>query len=84
MSAMLILCLFYIRFPYRNLNLLIVLCYSCRKIMGMPRKKPKSPPVMSHEFVIQNHADILACVAIVIVLGLVSDVSCYAENSFWF
>ena len=43
--------------------------------MGMPRKKPKNPPVMSHEFVIQNHADILACVAIVIVLGLVSEVS---------
>jgi len=41
----------------------------------MPRKKNKSPPVMSHEFVIQNHADILACIAIVIVAGLLTEVS---------
>ena len=44
--------------------------------MGMPRKKKQSPPVMSHEFIIQNHADILACVAIVIVAGLLTEVSC--------
>ena len=43
--------------------------------MGMMRKKTKSPPLFSHEFVIQNHADILACVAILIVLGLMSEVS---------
>ena len=42
--------------------------------MGMPRKKSKSPPVMSHEFVIQNHADILACIAIFIVAGLLTEV----------
>lgn len=38
-----------------------------------PRKKQKNPPIFSHEFVIQNHADILACVAILIVAGLISE-----------
>ncbi|CAK8683468.1 translocating chain-associated membrane protein 1-like [Clavelina lepadiformis] len=52
--------------------------------MGMPRKKPKNPPVMSHEFVIQNHADILACVAIVIVLGLVSEATAKISRLFIF
>ena len=44
--------------------------------MGIPRKKPKSPPFFSHEFVIQNHADILACIAILIVAGMLFEVSC--------
>ena len=43
--------------------------------MKFPRKKIKNPPVMSHEFVIQNHADLLSCIAIVIVAGLMTDVS---------
>ena len=43
--------------------------------MPVPRKKNKNPPVMSHEFVIQNHADLMACVAIVIVAGLMTEVS---------
>lgn len=30
----------------------------------------KNPPVFSHEFVIQNHADIVSCVAMVFVIGL--------------
>ncbi|XP_066157080.1 translocating chain-associated membrane protein 1 [Euwallacea fornicatus] len=30
----------------------------------------KNPPVLSHEFVIQNHADIVSCVAMVFVIGL--------------
>ncbi|KAI4470918.1 translocation associated membrane protein [Holotrichia oblita] len=30
----------------------------------------KNPPVFSHEFIIQNHADIVSCVAMVIVVGL--------------
>ncbi|MCJ8741340.1 hypothetical protein PDJAM_G00069450 [Pangasius djambal] len=34
------------------------------------RKKNKSPPVLSHEFVIQNHADMVSCVAMIILLGL--------------
>ncbi|XP_066963084.1 translocating chain-associated membrane protein 1 isoform X1 [Macrobrachium rosenbergii] len=34
------------------------------------RKSNKNPPILSHEFVIQNHADIVSCVAMVFVLGL--------------
>ncbi|XP_071519700.1 translocating chain-associated membrane protein 1 isoform X2 [Panulirus ornatus] len=34
------------------------------------RKPTKNPPILSHEFVIQNHADIVSCVAMVFVLGL--------------
>merc|ERR1712106_598767 len=34
-----------------------------------------TPPVLSHEFVIQNHADIVACVAMVFVVGLMFQVS---------
>jgi len=37
--------------------------------------KKKNPPVLSHEFVIQNHADIVACVAMVFVVGLMFQVS---------
>ncbi|GAB6019917.1 Translocating chain-associated membrane protein 2 [Chamberlinius hualienensis] len=38
--------------------------------MGLKRKSTKSPPIFSHEFVIQNHADIVSCVAMVFVCGL--------------
>merc|ERR1712061_78508 len=38
-------------------------------------KKSKNPPIFSHEFVIQNHADIVACVAMVFVVGLMVQVS---------
>lgn len=40
--------------------------------MAVPRrgKSNKSPPILSHEFVIQNHADIVSCVAMVLVIGL--------------
>jgi len=31
----------------------------------------KNPPILSHEFIIQNHADIVACVAMVFVIGLI-------------
>lgn len=34
------------------------------------KKSNKNPPILSHEFVIQNHADIVSCVAMVFVLGL--------------
>lgn len=38
---------------------------------GMGRKtSTKNPPFLSHEFVIQNHADIVSCVAMVFVVGL--------------
>jgi len=30
----------------------------------------KNPPIFSHEFVIQNHADIVSCIAMIFVLGL--------------
>ncbi|CAH0550321.1 unnamed protein product [Brassicogethes aeneus] len=30
----------------------------------------KNPPILSHEFIIQNHADIVSCIAMVFVVGL--------------
>jgi len=39
----------------------------------MPLRRPKTsknPPFFSHEFVIQNHADIVSCVAMVFIIGL--------------
>merc|ERR1712066_1015659 len=38
-------------------------------------KKTKNPPILSHEFIIQNHANIVACVAMVFVVGLMFQVS---------
>ncbi|KAM8881670.1 translocating chain-associated membrane protein 1 [Synchiropus picturatus] len=43
--------------------------------MGIRKKTNKNPPVMSHEFVIQNHADIVSCVAMVFLLGLMFEVT---------
>ncbi|KAM9839527.1 translocating chain-associated membrane protein 1 [Aulostomus maculatus] len=43
--------------------------------MGIRKKTTKNPPVMSHEFVIQNHADIVSCVAMVFLLGLMFEVT---------
>jgi translocating chain-associated membrane protein 1 len=34
----------------------------------------KNPPILSHEFVIQNHADIVSCIAMVFVIGLMVQV----------
>ena len=42
--------------------------------MGIKKKTTKNPPVLSHEFVIQNHADIVSCVAMVFLLGLMFEV----------
>lgn len=39
------------------------------------RKTNKKPPVLSHEFIIQNHADIVSCVMVVFVFGMVVPVS---------
>ena len=52
--------------------------------MAGPKRKPttgatKNPPILSHEFFIQNHADILSCVAIVIVVGLMAQV-CHVDK----
>ncbi|XP_005110397.1 translocating chain-associated membrane protein 1-like 1 [Aplysia californica] len=33
-------------------------------------KSTKNPPILSHEFFIQNHADIVSCVAMVFIVGL--------------
>lgn len=42
---------------------------------GMGRKSSnKNPPFLSHEFVIQNHADIVSCFAMVFVVGLMLQV----------
>ncbi len=38
------------------------------------RTSNKNPPIFSHEFVIQNHADIVACIAMVFVVGLMFQV----------
>jgi len=39
------------------------------------KKKTKTPNFFTHEFVIQNHADIVACVAMVFVVGLMFQIS---------
>ncbi|XP_067118633.1 translocating chain-associated membrane protein 1 [Centruroides vittatus] len=39
--------------------------------MGLKRRSStKNPPIFSHEFVIQNHADIVSCIAMIFVIGL--------------
>uniref|UniRef100_A0A671MXI3 Translocating chain-associated membrane protein 1-like 1 n=1 Tax=Sinocyclocheilus anshuiensis TaxID=1608454 RepID=A0A671MXI3_9TELE len=43
--------------------------------MGIRKKSSKNPPVLSHEFVIQNHADIVSCVAMVFLLGLMFEIT---------
>ncbi|XP_067410416.1 translocating chain-associated membrane protein 1-like isoform X2 [Emydura macquarii macquarii] len=42
--------------------------------MGL-RRKNKSPAVLSHEFVIQNHADAVSCLAMGLLLGLMFEVT---------
>ena len=43
------------------------------KMLRRPHNK-EGPPVFSHEFVIQNHADIISCVCMVIFIGLIPQV----------
>lgn len=38
------------------------------------KSSSKNPPILSHEFVIQNHADIVSCIAMVFVIGLMVQV----------
>ena len=38
------------------------------------RASTKNPPFLSHEFFIQNHADIVSCVAMIFVIGLLFQV----------
>ncbi|NWI20183.1 TR1L1 protein, partial [Crypturellus soui] len=42
--------------------------------MGL-RRKSRSPAVLSHEFVIQNHADAVSCLAVGFLLGLMFEVA---------
>lgn len=49
-----------------------------------PPSKNKNPPIFSHEFIIQNHADIVSCVAIVFVLGLMFQVRFAGRTCFSF
>jgi len=37
---------------------------------GGPTKKGKSPPILSQEFIIQNHGDIVSCACMFVMLGL--------------
>uniref|UniRef100_A0A646QE16 Translocating chain-associated membrane protein n=1 Tax=Hemiscolopendra marginata TaxID=943146 RepID=A0A646QE16_9MYRI len=39
------------------------------------RSSSKNPSILSHEFVIQNHADIVSCVAMIFVIGLMFQVT---------
>jgi translocating chain-associated membrane protein 1 len=38
--------------------------------MGLRKKNARNPPVLSHEFMVQNHADMVSCVGMFFVLGL--------------
>lgn len=43
----------------------------------------KNPPIFSHEFIIQNHGDIVSCVAMIFVTGLMIQVSINFVNDFF-
>lgn len=49
--------------------------------LGGRSKTSKNPPILSQEFLLQNHADIIASVAMVFVVGLTIQVSCSSEMS---
>ncbi|XP_057649572.1 translocating chain-associated membrane protein 1-like 1 [Chionomys nivalis] len=38
--------------------------------MGLRKKSTRNPPVLSHEFMVQNHADMVSCVGMFFVMGL--------------
>uniref|UniRef100_A0A8C5WQ74 Translocating chain-associated membrane protein n=1 Tax=Laticauda laticaudata TaxID=8630 RepID=A0A8C5WQ74_LATLA len=50
--------------------------------MAIRKKSNKNPPVLSHEFVVQNHADIVSCMAMVFLLGLMFEVTAKAAVVF--
>ncbi|VDN57384.1 unnamed protein product [Dracunculus medinensis] len=41
-----------------------------RRVMG-GRTKKNSPPIFSHEFIIQNHGDIMSCILMIFIVGLI-------------
>jgi len=43
--------------------------------MASSRKNTKTPPIFSQEFIIHNHADIMSCVAMIFVAGLMFQVT---------
>lgn len=47
---------------------------SSRPAMAIRKKSNKNPPVLSHEFIVQNHADIVSCMAMIFLLGLMFEV----------
>ncbi|XP_048696881.1 translocating chain-associated membrane protein 1 isoform X2 [Caretta caretta] len=50
--------------------------------MAIRKKSSKNPPVLSHEFIVQNHADIVSCVAMVFLLGLMFEITAKAAVIF--
>merc|ERR1712131_494899 len=58
-------------------------CLTDMKVV--PRRKPEkkdNPPVLSNDWIIQNHGDIAACVAVFFVLGLMFQTTKKAANYF--
>ncbi|CAH1723759.1 unnamed protein product [Aphis gossypii] len=51
-------------------------------IKGRKSNANKNLPILSHEFVIQNHADIISCVAMVIVIGLMVHITAPVSSLF--
>jgi len=50
--------------------------------MVQKKKGTKNPPIFSQEFIITNHADIVACVAMVFVMGLMFQITSPAASVF--
>ncbi|KAM9101662.1 translocating chain-associated membrane protein 1 isoform X1 [Sarcophilus harrisii] len=50
--------------------------------MAIRKKSTKNPPVLSHEFILQNHADIVSCVAMVFLVGLMFEITTKAAVIF--
>ncbi|KAK6008924.1 Longevity-assurance protein [Ostertagia ostertagi] len=48
-----------------------------RRATAGGRHKKTTPPIFSHEFVIQNHGDIMSCVLMVFIVGLMFPLSAY-------
>lgn len=42
--------------------------------IGNRKASNKNPPILSHEFIIQNHADIVSCIAMLFVVGIMLQV----------
>ncbi|KAK4827777.1 hypothetical protein QYF61_021522 [Mycteria americana] len=50
--------------------------------MAIRKKSNKNPPVLSHEFIVQNHADIVSCLAMIFLLGLMFEITAKAAVIF--